>query len=205
MTLRSRLREFFSLKSKIIVITDSTEAVSAFYKLRTKGARTIGVRLDVCPMEVFHKIHSFAFTAKDIMPKNVESTRKIKCARRIQIQHEASIFDIKISKRTTVVQLNQDGLLFPLHSVLSEHEFGSINIHISENGLRCFSGKIKLAKDVPFGSDGWYLVRVTYLRTPMSWEENLRDALSHKNTIPNSSLEDVIKRLKNAVEQSKVP
>jgi len=205
MTLRSWLREFFGLKSKTRIINDSSEAIDTFYRMRNKDARPIGEWPDCRPMEVFYKIHSFAFTAKDMMPKNVELTRKIKCARRIQIQNGASIFDIKISKRTTVVQLNQDGLLFPLHSVLSEHEFGSINIHISENGLRCFSGKIKLAKDVPFGSDGWYLVRVTYLRTPMSWEENLRDALSHKNTIPNSSLEDVIKRLKNAVEQSKVP
>ena len=205
MTLRSRLKEFFGLKSKIKVITDSTEAVSTFYKLRTKGARTIGVRLDVWPMEVFHKIHSFAFTAKDMMPKNVELTRKIKCASRIQIQHEASIFDIKISKRTTVVQLNQDGLLFPLHSVLSEHEFGSINIHISENGVRCFSGKIKLAKDVPFGRDGWYLARVNYLRTPMIWEKKLRYALDQKDKIRNSISEDALKRLKKAIEQLKVP
>lgn len=205
MTLRTRLREFFGFKSKTRIITDSTEAINTFYSTRNKDARTIGEWPDCRPMEVFYKIHSFAFTAKDMMPKNVELTRKIKCARRIQIQNGASIFDIKISKRTTVVQLNQDGLLFPLHSVLSEHEFGSINIHISENGLRCFSGKIKLAKDVPFGSDGWYLERVTYLRTPMSWEENLRDALSYKHTIPNSSLESALKRLKNAVEQSKVP
>jgi len=204
MTLRSWLREFFGLKSETRIINDSSEAIDTFYRMRNKDARPIGEWPDCRPMEVFYKIHSFAFTAKDKLPKNVESTRKIKCARRIQIQHEASIFDIKISKRTTVEQLNQDELL-PFKPILSEHEFGSINIHISENGVRCFSGKIKLAKDVPMDGSAWSLTRVTYLRTPMMWEEKLRDALSHKNTIPNSSLEDVIKRLKKAIEQSKVP
>lgn len=202
MKIKSWLRKLIGLKPKIRIITNNEEAVNTFYQTRLKDAIFHGVRTDVDTMEVFYNIRAYASPYSLMMHENLKSTRKIKWERRIQIQHGASNFDIKIRNRTTIIKLKQDPIV-PL--LLSEHEFGSINIHITENGDRCFSGKIKLAKDVPIDGSAWSLARVTYLRTPMVWEEKLRDALGSKITIPNPSSGDLIERLKKAVEQSKVP
>ena len=158
------------------IITDSAQAVRTFNRLRMKGAQMHGVRFNVCPNAVFTSLSVIAFLPEKYMKPDILVKRKFKSslgeARHVVIQKDQRKFDIKISKRSKIVNKNYNYHLFDGGTIA---DYGLVNIHIKQDGIRCFSGILLISNRNVIDGDGSHIVRISYLQTPLHWEYTLRE------------------------------
>ncbi len=168
--------KFFVPGTSERVITDSAEAMREFDRIRMEGAKMVGVRLDVQPNAVFTSLSQLAFTDEKYLRSFIRVKRKFKSsageARHVVIQMGKQNFDIKISKRNKIVNKNYKIHLFNGGTMA---DYGSLNIHIKQDGVRCFSGVLHTSNIIVIDGDSTCIARISYLRTPMVWEGILRD------------------------------
>ena len=163
------------------VFTDSAEAMREFDRIRLEGAEWIDVILAVRSGEIFTSLSQLAFTDEKRLRSFIRVKRKFKSsageARHVVIQLGKLNFDIKISKRNKIVNKNYKIHLFN-GGTMADYE--SLNIHIKQDGVRCFSGVLHTSKIIVIDGDSTRIARISYLRTPLVWESILRDPPSYE-------------------------
>ena len=165
------------------IITDSAEAMREFDRLREEDLGDNWEWRNGFVNEVFNLFYPAAFAPERLMRPDTIVKRKFTCkqgeARHLVLKPEGFNFEVKISKRATIVKKNYNHKLMSGGCIA---DYQTVNIHIKLDGVRCFSGELQIylkpedydrldTRDI----ERTQIVRISYLRTPLNWEYVLKN------------------------------